>query len=380
MKKNIIWGVVIIIIVVGIFYFTNKDEKKENDTIKIGGLFALTGKWQIGGETKANFAKIAIEEINNNGGILGKQIEFILEDDKCSGRDALSAAQKLIDRNNVKIILGPSCTPASQSVAPYANEKERLIIAFTTTADNIFDEFEYGFRMSPPATDSAIIIGKLAAKKYGRTKAAVITETTDFGKSWAENFKNSFVDHGGQIIFEEEYITGTNDFRSIISKLAVSNPDIVFLSPQAPQDAGLIIKQMKDVGIVNKFQITGNPILMTEDTLKIVETIPSSSFSVMSYAENKQLLEKYEKKYNQTPGFQFFYVASAYDAVYILKEIIESCNLNTECMRKQLIKDKYNGAVAQWSFNEFGDAVVPNESYRETRFSVGEIIYEVINI
>jgi len=169
MNKKIISGLIIAVLLIigGILYFMSNKQSEVN-TIKIGGLSALTGKWQVGGETEANFAKIAINEINSNGGILGKPIEFILEDDKCSAKDALSAAQKMVEQDGVDIILGPSCTPASQAVVPYTNDRKTIIIAFTTTADHIFDKYLYAFRTTPPGDTFGKVGAKVASVKYNK--------------------------------------------------------------------------------------------------------------------------------------------------------------------------------------------------------------------
>lgn len=378
-KTYLVIGLLIIILVICVYYVADLKDKNSN-TIKIGGLFALTGKWQTGGETEANFAKIAIDEINNNGGILGKKIEFVLEDDKCSGKDALSAAQKLVEKDEVNIILGPSCTPASQSVAPYLNSKDKLLIAFSTTAAGIFNNFPYAFRTSPPATDASKLIAEIAINKYKKNKVAIITEQTDFAKTWSDGFAKTFTEKGGEIVFTEDYITGVNDFRSIISKLANKKPDIIFISSQAPQDSGLFVKQISEMGYLDDFQISGNPTLIDSKTRDVFGNIPSNYFSVAPYSENDVLLKKYREKYKQEPGFQFFYAASAYDMVYVLKDAIEHCrSANSKCVKKYLDDlNNHEGVVAKWSFNEFGDAVLPVESYKEIRFSGDKIIYDNI--
>jgi branched-chain amino acid transport system substrate-binding protein len=186
-KKIIIISGIIILAIISLFFhyssnIENQITKTETGPIKIGGLFALTGKWQVGGETEANFARIAIDEINKKGGIAGRKIEFVLEDDKCSGKDSLSGAQKLINKDKVKFVLGPSCTPATSSAAPLLNKNKIFTMAFTTTADHLLDKYDYIFRTSPPSKQASRLMG-VVVKKKGIDKVAVISETTDFAKS-----------------------------------------------------------------------------------------------------------------------------------------------------------------------------------------------------
>jgi branched-chain amino acid transport system substrate-binding protein len=385
MNKKTVWFSIIValLIIFGSLYF-NRNIKSESGTIKIGGLFALTGKWQVGGETEANFAKIAVNEINANGGILGKPIEFILEDDKCSAKDALSAAQKLVEQDGVDIILGPSCTPASQAVVPYTNDRKKIIIAFTTSADNIFDKYFYAFRAIPPGDTFGKVGARVAGVKYNKKNVAVITETTDFARAWSKSFKESFVDLGGSVVYDEEYLTGNTDFKSMITKLLQTKPDVVYLATQAPQDTGLIIRQMKELGVLERFQITGNANLINKETLNIAGFVPENAFGVAITSKSgdtmNELVAKYKQIYGKEIGFDFFYTAAAYDMVYLLKEAIEKCGkVDTKCVSEYLYKvEGHEGKVTNWSFNEFGDAQVPLVNYKESSFKNSKIIYSDI--
>lgn len=378
-KQNKIYlgiGIVAIILIAVIVMFS---APKGEETIKIGGLFALTGKWAVGGVTEANFAQIAIDEINQNGGIDGKPIQLILEDDKCSGNDAVTGANKLISQDKIKIILGPSCTPAAGPVAPIADTNKVFMLAATVTANGIFDDYDYAFRTSPPATDAARIIGEVAINKYNLKNVALVSEQTDFAKSWTDEFAIKFQELGGKVILSEEYPTGTTDFKTIISKINAADVDSVFVSGQAPQDAALIIKQMKELGLLDKVQIIGNP--TTIDIPVYTDSgssLPSDAFTIIPSVENKELLQKYLDKYNEEPGFQFFYTASMYDAVYMLKDAIENCgDQDGECVKNYFLNsiNNWEGDVATWSFKSNGDPLIQGV-YKELNIVNGEKVFK----
>ncbi len=343
--------------------------------IVIGGMFALTGKWEVGGRTEANFAQLAVSEINARGGVLGRPIKLLLEDEKCSGKESVSAMRKLINQHDVRIILGPSCTPASGPVAPIAQENQVFMLALTTTANNIFDDYSYAFRMSPPGSEAAQLI---AARAYdiGARRVALITEQTDFAKSWSDAFAGEFTSLGGEIVNTENYTTGTTDFRTIVQKIINSEPDTVFLGVQTPQDGGLIVKQMHEMGVLNSVQIIGNPTAIDVQSYTASNALlPKSAFTIVPQALNTELLEKYRSSYGSEPGFTFFYTAAAYDAIYLIKDALEYCESDDATCVRDYFTDKLknrNGAVTSWSFKNNGDPVIPKNLYKELRIIDGE--------
>jgi branched-chain amino acid transport system substrate-binding protein len=296
----------------------------------------------------------------------------------CSGKDAVSAANKLIRQDGVKFILGPSCTPASGAVVPLANSNNVFLLAATTTAKEIFDEYDYAFRTSPPATEAAKIIGEVAREKYEYKKIAIITEQTEFAKSWSDEFAESFAYHGGEIILAEEYTTGTTDFRTILLKISRENIDAVYVSGQTEQDAAMIIKQMKEIGMLEKVKIIGNP---TTIDLPVYESsnqaLPEDAFTVIVYSENQELLDKYVSAYDKEPDFQFFYTGALYDAVYMLKEALEQCGEDSACVKDYFVNDisEWDGAVGTWAFNENGDPEIGLDSYRQINIIDGQKVY-----
>jgi branched-chain amino acid transport system substrate-binding protein len=381
MIKKILWVVIVLVIVIGaVSWF--KTSTPTGD-IKIGGLFALTGKWAVGGETEANFIKIAIDEINAAGGINGRKINFILEDDKCSGKDAVSAASKLINVDKVKLILGPSCTAAATPVVAVTDEAKVLIVAATVTAKGIFDKNKYAFRTSPASTDAAALIGELAKTKYNLKNVAMLTESTDFSRSWSGDFASSFEAKGGKIAMKEEFVTGTTDFKTVLLKIS-SDKDIdgVYLSAQTPADAAVIVKQMKEIGLLKRVQIIGNPTTIdTPVNDASGKALPASAYTVIPFADNQALLKKYVDRYGTQPGFQFFYTAANYDMVYILKDAIQKCGeRSASCVKDFLINDVKNwkGQVANWSFDKNGDPIVTRGSYREVQIVDGKKVFTEI--
>lgn len=190
---------------------------------------------------------------------------------------------------------------------------------------------------------------------------------------------------GGTVVYNEEYLTGNTDFKSMITKLLQTKPDLVYLATQTPQDTGLIIRQMKELGVLGRFQLTGNANLINKETLNMAGYVPENAFGVViaskSESVTNEMIAKYKEIYGREIGFDFFYTGAAYDMVYLLKEAIENCGkVDTKCVSEYLYKvESYEGKVANWGFNQFGDAEVPLVNYKENGFKGSKIIYRNID-
>lgn len=355
-----------------------EDTLEEKETIRIGGIFAQTGKWADTGITQANFVHLAIDEINTNGGILGRQVEFILEDDMCSSIAATSAVRKLIYEDNISFILGPSCTPASTPVAPIAQQTQAFVLAATTTAKDIFDNYSFAFRVSPEATQAASLIAELSYKKYNIRKVAILVEQTDFSQSWSEAFSERLVSLGGEVILIESLVSETWDHKTSLTKISELDVDAVFVSTQTENTAALIYRQMNELGI--DLQIVGTPTTVSLEVFRLSnDVLPKNAFTIVPYTENEELYQKYVKEYDAKPGFEFFYTAAMYDAMYMLKEALEICYLDSTCVRDYFYEINYQGEVGEWSFDEDGDPIL-KEVYAELKIVGLNKSYEKVQL
>lgn len=382
-NQNIIYLAVGIIFVGIIVAFTVASVSKQEDTIKIGGLFSLTGAWSHGGGTEAKFAQMAIDEINENGGIDGKQMEFILEDVKSSPLAAATAANKLVNVDGVKFILGPDNTPNFQSSISAIDSGEVVSMAFTVTAKDVLEGLNYAVRFSPDSKGAGNLIGKLAAKKYNLTKVAVIIEDTDFDRSWADDMKDAFEKNGGKVALYETYSSDEFDFKTPLLKISGLDIDGLYFSGRSQAGMGNAVRQMNELNILDNVTLFGNAMIIDPEVYRASgNSIPETAFSVEVYSRNSELLEKYASRYSEQPGFIFFYSAAPYDAVYMLKDAIVFCGENSRCVRDYFTENinGWEGQVATWSFNEKGEPVLPLTSYKEVRIVDGKKSYEDVII
>jgi branched-chain amino acid transport system substrate-binding protein len=123
-----------------------------------------------------------MDEINKAGGIDGKRLQIIFEDGKCTSKDALSAANKLIQVDKVKVILGGHCTPESVAIAPVAEKNKIVMLAGITSTPLLSSAGEYVFRTTSVSTVQSTILAEIAVNKLGGKKFAVIYEQSDFAR------------------------------------------------------------------------------------------------------------------------------------------------------------------------------------------------------
>ncbi|MEI7960799.1 MAG: ABC transporter substrate-binding protein [archaeon] len=356
--------------------------QSEKEVIRVGGLFSLTGTTAFSGNPEARFAQLAIDEINQNGGINGKQIEFILEDDKCDAKEAITVATKLMEQDYVKFILGPSCSPATAAVAPITNEHKVVIIAASSVAKNIFQGKGYSFRASPEVTVPAQLQALQTINSKHLTKVAIISELSNFPKSWSDDFEEEYVQLGGKITKRIDFTSNETNFRTALQQISNSNPGGVFISTLGPAAAVQIIKQINELGLNDEVVLLGNH-TSTDNAVNegLGGLMPESMFTIVPYSSDANLLSKYVAKYGEEPSFEYFYTAAMYDAVYLLKDAITFCGEDTTCVENYLKNPNLNfkGQVAEWNFDLNGNPLFSKEVYRERRIVGGVKIYYLIN-
>ena len=176
--------------------------KGDEDTIKIGGIGPLTGTASTYGQSVKEGADLYVEEINNAGGVSGKQIELIFEDDQAEPNSAIQAFNKLVDNDKVVAVLGPVTSGAATAVAPNATDKQIPLITPTGTEPNITKVGgEFVFRGCFVDSFQGEILAKYAKENLGKKTAAVLYNSgSDYSKGIAESFKKDFEANGGNVL------------------------------------------------------------------------------------------------------------------------------------------------------------------------------------
>ena len=257
---KVFWGIValaIIIIVVALVRTpasgpSTADTGASSGTISVGAVVPLTGDGASYGVPIRRAGELAVEEINAAGGIAGKQVSVVWEDGKCEGKEATSAAQKLINVDQVKVIMGGVCSSETLAMAPLAETAKVLVVSPSATSPDITAAGDFIFRTSPSDAAAGSVAAEYAYSKMGAKKAAVISQTTDYAQGLRKVFTTRFKALGGEVVADETYNAGDTDMRTQILKVKTGAPDVIYLLPQADVSGILILKQLKANGVTAK--------------------------------------------------------------------------------------------------------------------------------
>ena len=335
-------------------------DSDDDEPYRIGVMESLTGPGETYG-TVANQAKqLAVEEINAAGGVNGRMIELIVEDSKCSAQDAITAYNKLTDVDEVKIILGTSCSGAMLGAAPLAEEDGTILFSGLATNPDIATAGDYIFRTSMSDAQLGVDTGNLLWAD-GIRNLATITESTDYAEGVRRTSVAQFEKRGGTVVAEERYASDVTDFRTQLTKLTNANPDAIHLAAQSEFAGGTIVKQARELGYDGPIYSEVVPIGAT--ALEIAGDAANGLIAVtadLDPANNKaqEVLANFREKYDYVT--LAWYLGSAYDDVYITAECLKQTedDQDADGFRDCLYGITWSGAIGNsYSFDSNGEVV-----------------------
>lgn len=342
-------------------------DKKAEDVIKIGANLEMTGTNATFGQSATNGAKLAIKQVNDQGGVLGKKLDLVVADNKSEAAEAAGAMQKLISQDKVSAIIAPIAS--SSVIAGAQANMNGKVLAISPTASNpkvTVDPTtgkvrDYLFRAAFIDPFQGAVMANFATRSLNAQTAALYIDTSsDYAKGLGEFFKAQFENNGGKIVAEEAYLAKDTDFKSILTKIKATKPDIIFV-PGYYQEVGMIIKQGREIGITAAF-LGGDG----WDSAKLPEIAGKEALNNAYFANHyspeddspaiKAFVDAYKAEYKQVPdGF----AALSYDATMMIIEAMKRAGANdTVKIRDEMAKTKdFQGVSGSITLNETHDAV-----------------------
>lgn len=324
--------------------------EKKADTIKVGANLEMTGGSASYGISSKNAIELAFKEINEKGGINGKQLELVVADNKSEAAEATNAMQKLVSQDNVVAVIGPNLSSSVIAASAINNSAKVLDIAPMATnpyvtveqASGKTKDFNYRTCFIDPFQGT--VMAKFATAELGVGNAAILIDnSSDYAKGLAQFFKENFVKEGGAVTAEESYLQKDNDFKATLTKIKATNPDFLYV-PGYYQEVGLIVKQARELGM--NMPIAGGD---GWDSAKMPEiagaaalnnTYFSSLYSPEDSSDiNKNFVAAYEKAYGQKPDV---FAALSYDSALLIAEAIKNAG-STEPAKISEAMAKING-------------------------------------
>ena len=341
MKKNVLLCLAFALAIACALSFAGC-AKADTGTIKIGGIYPLSGGVAVYGVEAKNGVEMAVEEINAAGGIDGRKVELIAEDDEGNPEKTVNAYKKLTTKDQVKIIIGSLTSGCTQAITSLAQAQKVVVVAPAATMASITDAGNFIFRVCFIDPFQGPVGAKFASANLGAKKAAVLYDVgNDYSVGLFDNFKIAFEAAGGTVVAAESYNTGDKDFNAQLTKIKNAAPDVVYL-PDYYSTVALIAKQLRAQGITA-------PIVGADGWGGIVDNAGDEvlkGFYSDHYAADStdqkvvDFVAKYKAKYNATPTA---FAALGYDAMYVIKDAMVASK-STDSVKVQAALEKTSGS------------------------------------
>jgi branched-chain amino acid transport system substrate-binding protein len=224
--------------------------KQGGGTIKVGVYGSLTGTTATFGESTVKGVQLALDELNAAGGIGGKKVTIISEDDQSKPEEAATAAQKLITQDHVIALIGEVSSSRSLAAAPIAQSNGVIMISPSSTNPEVTKKGNFIFRTCFIDPFQGTVMAKFASTNLGLKRVAILTDVkNDYSMGLTQFFKEEFVGKlGGSVVGEQAYSEGDSDFRSQLTSLKANNPEALYV-PGYYTEVGLIARQARELGI-----------------------------------------------------------------------------------------------------------------------------------
>ncbi len=323
--------------------------ESKGGTIKVGVYGSLTGTTATFGQSTENGARLAIEEINAAGGIGGKQLVMVSEDDQSKAEEAATAVQKLINQDRVIALIGEVASSRSLAAAPIAQDAGVIMISPSSTNPEVTKKGNFIFRTCFIDPFQGTVMAKFAAQNLGFKRVAVLKDVkNDYSVGLAKFFTEEFVDRqGGSITGEQAYSEGDADFRSQLTALKANNPEAIFV-PGYYTEVGSIAIQAKELGI--NAPLLGGDGWVSDQLLKIGGAALNGAYYSNHFALDSPdtTLQNFLARYKTKYGAQSDAIGGlAYDATNLLIDGLKRLHTSDPAAFEALDAAKADDAAAQ---------------------------------
>jgi branched-chain amino acid transport system substrate-binding protein len=300
-------------------------------TINIGEFASLTGKEAAFGQSSHKGTMLAIDELNAAGGLLGKKINFLYEDNRSTPGESATVAKKLITREQIVALLGEVASSRSLEAAPIAQSNKVPMISPSSTNPKVTETGDYIFRVCFTDPFQGKLLSEFARNTLKAKKIAIISDVSAaYSIGLAQYFREPFVAGGGNVVAEQKYTGGDKDFKAQLTAIKAQNPDAIFV-PGYYTEAGLIVAQARQLGI--KVPLFGGDGWEAPELIQIAgSALEGTYYSTHFSAENddpkvQKFVADFRAKYNETPDAM---AALGYDSAMVLADAIKRAGSTTE--------------------------------------------------
>lgn len=335
-------------------------EKKERE-IKIGAVLPLTGDVAVWGLNTKQGIDLAVEKVNNSGGINGSTMKIIYEDSEALPQKGVSAIQKLITVDKIPAIIDNSVSSVTLAMAPISEKNQVVLLATGATAPKISEAGQYIFRIWNSDALEGEVMAQYTYDKLEINKVAILYVNNDYGKGLEEVFRDEFTKRGGTVVISETFEQSETSYRNQLTKVKGSSPEAIYLVGY-PREVGQCLKQAKELRI--KIQVLSTVAFEDPHILEIAADAaegviyPYPVLSDTSDSAISEFLSNYRAKYNKEPGIT---CDVGYDAVNMIALAIKLSGgyKGTDIKNGLMMIKDYHGASGVMEFDQNGDVHKP---------------------
>jgi len=344
------------------------------EPLKIGMVTTLTGPAAEYGRYETQGAKLAAEEVNKAGGVLGRPIELVIEDNQSTNPGSVLAFSKLAGDKDIPGFIGPVFSTQIHAMAPDIQRLGKPVMIGGTDPQLTHMGNPWLFRFRPNDTYSARVIADYGAKTLDKKKWAIVHSTDAFGTSGMKNLVGDLKGMGVEPALVQGYTNNSQDFTPVVLAVKQSGADVMATYMTLPPDLAIFARQLRQLGV--NIAWVGSPSAVATDALKLAGPALYGSYAVSDFAADsspaaKELATKYEATYKSAPDY---HGAWTYDAVHVLALAIDNAkSLEPQKIRDAILSVKdYPGVEGTYNFDQNGDGL---HGYNVVKNDNGKIVF-----
>jgi branched-chain amino acid transport system substrate-binding protein len=330
--------------------------KEEPKVLRIGAVIPLSGAAEGYGRNVKNGLTLAMEEINGKGGINGRQLDILFEDDRSDEQTSKNKTDALIHNSDVPLIIGGVLSNLALAMAPICEQNKVILLSPTASSPKLSGIGKYFFRNYPSDTLEGRIMAEYAVRRMRIRSVAILYIDKEYGQGITTVFKTRFAELGGVVTYEKAYPEGTTDFKSYITDIKANPPDAVYM-PGYYTEVAAILKEIQSQNLnVKRISTQGmaQPMII-EIAADAAEGViyPQPPFDPESKDHEIQaFVSAYKAKFPTKPDVD---AAFSYDALNIVAQAIEKCANYPADLRERLADTNYRGITGEIQFSSNGD-------------------------
>ncbi len=338
--------------------------EETGEPIRIGFASGLTGPGAFVATAGRDGVTLAVEEINAAGGVLGRQIELVIQDTKGQPTEAVNVLRRFVSQDNIRLIIGPQTSTSVLAALPVMEELQSVAITSMSTNPTITEMQGVGgntfmFRVNPPDDAMARALVNIAVNQLGDTRIATVARNDDLGRGATDQFVASIEEFGGEVTSSDFFQSGGSyDFSSTLTRLRDENPDAVIFVGTIEEGIPFI-RQFYEQGLEANIYTRGvsiSPALYEGLGPELVNGLHAAEpyFAEIDTPENQDFVERWQARYDALPINQGYY---SYAAMHLMADAIEAAgSTDPDAVRQALATVSYEGVTGPLTFDDHNQA------------------------